>query len=294
MLPRRASGPSPSRLRGRHGKSPSQVKEWPPHRNPARTPRGSVAGSPTQRSILCCSSPGTQQSEHSARQAPIYLKVNRGNTMSRPRSTIRAMMVAVAVAALSVGCCTALWRRAAHYRRLAEYHALRSSPNCNFEAPAGAECTDARGERVPADIAAWHEEMWHIYDRAARYPWWGEPELPPERESHKADARPLRPVDSLRPHASVNVSIYAWPPARSSAWGRQGGRIRQRSRENWTRYRTGRAVDPAGPGEGTIEAPRIDTASERADHRPELSEAASSRRPSASRPPRRRRGSGPR
>ena len=124
--------------------------------------------------------------------------------MRRPRLTIRAMMVVVALVALLIA--GGMWgvkmrRRSADYRRAAalqcarlEIESLKWLRSDEEHAARYAELAGLNGDdlwkellrvrvdrvRVDRERAPYHAEARRRYERAARYPWWGEPELPPE------------------------------------------------------------------------------------------------------------------
>ena len=83
----------------------------------------------------------------------------------RFRSTIRVMMVAVAIAAVPL----AVAERRLRFTRLADYHAGRSFLTLN--AGGGIHVFDPEASTMTAAKLSWHGTLAEKYARAARRPW---------------------------------------------------------------------------------------------------------------------------
>lgn len=101
--------------------------------------------------------------------------------MPRVRFTVRRMMVAVAVAALTLGVIVGLQNRHQRFRRIAEDHRSRMIA---WEEVGRSEATrkrfDLSGQQVSLAAHHWHLQMAENYEHAARRPWLPVAPDPPE------------------------------------------------------------------------------------------------------------------
>src|ERR1700720_1466249 len=94
--------------------------------------------------------------------------------MRGPQFALRGLMAVGAVPGGSLGSCSTLQRRQAHFRALADYHASRSA--AIFEGSGGEKrLYNALGEEIRGTAhlmqSERHARLWRKYERAASRPW---------------------------------------------------------------------------------------------------------------------------